>query len=141
MELLLLQGRGAATGYDTAVALPAAGDAEELEKENLKSAKALKGQAVFSIAKVPGSFLPSLWPQLGCVWRTIPRLLAARAAGGCARCHASLTAGGCMARTLRSGAPWAQCATAARPSWPPFPSGGASPRPDCLLLPHPTPAG
>ena len=96
------KGRGAATGYDTAVALPAAGDdgalllpgcasalpsrlrvpvhpppgqplstpflhpppgqplstpflphaAEEYLKENIKSAGALKGQAVFSIAKV-----------------------------------------------------------------------------------------
>ncbi len=46
------KGRGAATGYDTAVALPAAGDSEELSKENAKSAAGMKGQAVFSIAKV-----------------------------------------------------------------------------------------
>jgi photosystem II oxygen-evolving enhancer protein 1 len=46
------KGRGAATGYDTAVALPAAGDSEELAKENAKSAAGMKGQAVFSIAKV-----------------------------------------------------------------------------------------
>ena len=46
------KGRGASTGYDTAVALPAAGDAEELTKENIKTTKVLKGQAVFSIAKV-----------------------------------------------------------------------------------------
>eukprot|EP00890_Picochlorum_soloecismus_P004250 jgi/Picsp_1/4826/NSC_02193-R1_33kda oxygen evolving protein of photosystem ii len=46
------KGRGAATGYDTAVALPAAGDDEEYAKENAKNAGALKGQAVFSIAKV-----------------------------------------------------------------------------------------
>lgn len=46
------KGRGAATGYDTAVALPAAGDTEKFEKENAKSAAGLKGQAVFSIAKV-----------------------------------------------------------------------------------------
>lgn len=46
------KGRGGSTGYDTAVALPAAGDAEELEKENIKSTAASKGTAVFSIAKV-----------------------------------------------------------------------------------------
>jgi photosystem II oxygen-evolving enhancer protein 1 len=46
------KGRGAATGYDTAVALPASGDSEEFAKENAKSAAGLKGQAVFSIAKV-----------------------------------------------------------------------------------------
>lgn len=46
------KGRGASTGYDNAVALPAAGDSEELEKENNKSTKALKGEAIFSIAKV-----------------------------------------------------------------------------------------
>jgi photosystem II oxygen-evolving enhancer protein 1 len=46
------KGRGGSTGYDTAVALPAAGDSEELAKENNKSTAALKGTAVFSIAKV-----------------------------------------------------------------------------------------
>ncbi|KAI3434507.1 hypothetical protein D9Q98_002581 [Chlorella vulgaris] len=46
------KGRGAASGYDNAVALPAASDAEEFLKENVKSAAAMKGQAVFSIAKV-----------------------------------------------------------------------------------------
>lgn len=45
------KGRGGSTGYDTAVALPAAGDAEELAKENNKSTAALKGRAAFSIAK------------------------------------------------------------------------------------------
>jgi len=45
------KGRGGSTGYDTAVALPAAGDAEELERENNKSTKALKGSAVFNVAK------------------------------------------------------------------------------------------
>lgn len=39
-----LQGRGAATGYDYAVALPASGDSEELAKENAKSAASLKGE-------------------------------------------------------------------------------------------------
>ena len=34
------------------MALPAAGDSEELAKENNKSIAALKGQAVFSVAKV-----------------------------------------------------------------------------------------
>jgi len=38
------QGRGAATGYDYAVALPASGDSEELAKENAKSAASLKGE-------------------------------------------------------------------------------------------------
>lgn len=46
------KGRGASTGYDTAVALPAAGDSEELQKENTKSAAGSKGSAVFSVAKV-----------------------------------------------------------------------------------------
>lgn len=45
------KGRGGSTGYDTAVALPAAGDAEELEKENAKSTAVLKGSAVFNVAK------------------------------------------------------------------------------------------
>ena len=47
-----LQGRGGSTGYDNAVALPGRSDAEELAKENNKSTKPLKGQAVFSVAKV-----------------------------------------------------------------------------------------
>ena len=46
------QGRGGSTGYDNAVALPARSDSEELAKENNKSVAALKGQAVFSVAKV-----------------------------------------------------------------------------------------
>eukprot|EP01026_Neomeris_dumetosa_P059025 TRINITY_DN550_c0_g1_i11.p1 TRINITY_DN550_c0_g1~~TRINITY_DN550_c0_g1_i11.p1 ORF type:complete len:303 (+),score=36.42 TRINITY_DN550_c0_g1_i11:158-1066(+) len=46
------KGRGGSTGYDTAVALPARGDSEELQKENIKSTAALKGSAVFSVAKV-----------------------------------------------------------------------------------------
>jgi hypothetical protein len=46
------QGRGGSTGYDNAVALPARADSEELAKENNKSTAALKGQAVFSVAKV-----------------------------------------------------------------------------------------
>nr|BAF94213.1 33kDa oxygen evolving protein of photosystem II [Hafniomonas montana] len=46
------KGRGASTGYDNAVALPARADAEELAKENSKSAASSKGSAVFSIAKV-----------------------------------------------------------------------------------------
>lgn len=46
------KGRGASQGYDNAVALPAASDAEELVKENTKSAAASKGSAVFSVAKV-----------------------------------------------------------------------------------------
>lgn len=46
------KGRGGSTGYDNAVALPARADSDELQVENNKSAAALKGQAVFSIAKV-----------------------------------------------------------------------------------------
>lgn len=47
-----VQGRGGSTGYDNAVALPARSDSDELQKENNKSVAALKGQAVFSVAKV-----------------------------------------------------------------------------------------
>ncbi len=47
-----MQGRGGSTGYDNAVALPAASDADEYLKENVKSTKALKGSAVFAVAKV-----------------------------------------------------------------------------------------
>ncbi len=47
-----MQGRGGSTGYDNAVALPARSDSDELQKENNKSVAALKGQAVFSVAKV-----------------------------------------------------------------------------------------
>lgn len=47
-----LQGRGGSTGYDNAVALPARADADELQKENNKSTKGLKGSAVFSVAKI-----------------------------------------------------------------------------------------
>ena len=39
------KGRGGATGYDNAVALPARSDSEELAKENTKSTLALKGAA------------------------------------------------------------------------------------------------
>jgi len=45
------KGRGGTTGYDTAVALPAKSDAEELEGENNKNIAALKGSAVFNVAK------------------------------------------------------------------------------------------
>ena len=41
-----------ATGFGTAVALPAVGVSEEVGKANAKSAAGMKGQAVFSIAKV-----------------------------------------------------------------------------------------
>ena len=58
-----MQGRGGSTGYDNAVALPARSDSDELAKENSKNTTALKGQAVFSIAKVqratnPPDFVP-----------------------------------------------------------------------------------
>jgi photosystem II oxygen-evolving enhancer protein 1 len=45
------KGRGASTGYDNAVALPARADSEELAKENNKSTAVLKGTAVFNVAK------------------------------------------------------------------------------------------
>lgn len=47
------KGRGGATGYDNAVALPAGGrgDEEELGKENAKNTASLKGNIVFSIAQ------------------------------------------------------------------------------------------
>merc|ERR1711918_319972 len=46
------KGRGGSTGYDTAVALPARGDDDELAKENIKNTVALKGSIVLSTAKV-----------------------------------------------------------------------------------------
>merc|ERR1711869_936 len=49
------KGRGGSTGYDTAVALPARGDDEELAKENAKNTAALKGSIVLSTAKVDTS--------------------------------------------------------------------------------------
>merc|ERR1712216_934888 len=45
------KGRGGSTGYDNAVALPARADSEELQKENQKNPAALKGSAVFNVAK------------------------------------------------------------------------------------------
>lgn len=50
--VVVLQGRGGSTGYDNAVALPARSDSDELAKENTKSTVALRGQAVFSVAKI-----------------------------------------------------------------------------------------
>jgi photosystem II oxygen-evolving enhancer protein 1 len=46
------KGRGGATGYDTAVALPASGDDEEYAKENAKSTAAGSGTIAFKVAKV-----------------------------------------------------------------------------------------
>merc|ERR1711998_466472 len=46
------KGRGGSTGYDTAMALPARGDDEELAKGNNKNTAALKGSIVLSTAKV-----------------------------------------------------------------------------------------
>ncbi|KAI9089328.1 hypothetical protein K1719_029607 [Acacia pycnantha] len=47
------KGRGASTGYDNAVALPAGGrgDEEELAKENNKSAQSSKGKITLSVTK------------------------------------------------------------------------------------------
>merc|ERR1712093_238396 len=49
------KGRGGSTGYDTAVALPARGDDDELAKENSKNTAALKGSIILSTAKVDSS--------------------------------------------------------------------------------------
>merc|ERR1712146_337345 len=49
------KGRGGSTGYDTAVALPARGDDEELVKENTKNTAAPKGSIVLRTAKVDPS--------------------------------------------------------------------------------------
>ncbi len=46
------KGRGLATGYDTAVALPARGDSEELRRENTKAFDIGKGEVVLQISKV-----------------------------------------------------------------------------------------
>nr|P46483.2 RecName: Full=Oxygen-evolving enhancer protein 1, chloroplastic; Short=OEE1; Flags: Precursor [Euglena gracilis] len=46
------KGRGGASGYDTAVALPASGDDEEYAKENSKSTAASVGTIAFKVAKV-----------------------------------------------------------------------------------------
>merc|ERR1712216_528943 len=45
------KGRGGSTGYDTAVALPARGDDDELAKENTKNTAALKGTIVLSASR------------------------------------------------------------------------------------------
>lgn len=46
------KGRGVASGYDNAVALPARSDAEELTRENVKRAQVLEGNVSLSIAKI-----------------------------------------------------------------------------------------
>ncbi|MEA5571337.1 photosystem II manganese-stabilizing polypeptide [Calothrix sp. UHCC 0171] len=46
------KGRGVASGYDNAVALPARSDAEELARENVKSVDVLEGNIELSIAQV-----------------------------------------------------------------------------------------
>ncbi|CAN7120217.1 unnamed protein product [Brassica rapa subsp. narinosa] len=45
------KGRGGSTGYDNAVALPARGDDEELDKENNKNTAASVGEITFSVTK------------------------------------------------------------------------------------------
>ncbi|BAZ16843.1 photosystem II manganese-stabilizing protein PsbO [Calothrix sp. NIES-4071] len=49
------KGRGVASGYDNAVALPARSDAEELTRENVKRAQVLEGNVELSIAKINSS--------------------------------------------------------------------------------------
>jgi photosystem II oxygen-evolving enhancer protein 1 len=46
------KGRGVASGYDNAVALPARSDAEELTRENVKRAQVLEGKISLSVAKI-----------------------------------------------------------------------------------------
>merc|ERR1719263_121039 len=46
------KGRGGSTGYDTAVALPARGDDNDLLTENSKSTAALQGSIVLSSARI-----------------------------------------------------------------------------------------
>jgi photosystem II oxygen-evolving enhancer protein 1 len=46
------KGRGVASGYDNAVALPGRSDAEELTRENVKRAEVLEGNMELSIAQV-----------------------------------------------------------------------------------------
>ncbi|WP_008313000.1 photosystem II manganese-stabilizing polypeptide [Leptolyngbya sp. PCC 6406] len=46
------KGRGLATGYDTAVALPARGDSKELRRENTKAFDIGEGEIVLQISKV-----------------------------------------------------------------------------------------
>jgi photosystem II oxygen-evolving enhancer protein 1 len=46
------KGRGEATGYDNAVALPAGGDDEELTRANVKRAEIAKGKISLQVAKV-----------------------------------------------------------------------------------------
>ncbi len=49
------KGRGLATGYDTAVALPASGDSEEYVKENTKSFDIGQGHISLRISKIDGA--------------------------------------------------------------------------------------
>lgn len=49
------KGRGLATGYDTAVALPASGDSEEYAKENMKSFDIGQGHISLRVSKIDGS--------------------------------------------------------------------------------------
>ncbi|NEP17465.1 MAG: Photosystem II manganese-stabilizing polypeptide [Leptolyngbya sp. SIO4C1] len=46
------KGRGLATGYDTAVALPARGDSEELRRENIKGFDVGQGEIALQVEKV-----------------------------------------------------------------------------------------
>lgn len=48
------KGRGGATGYESAGALPGRADDEEFEKENFKTTIALKGAGVWSVARANG---------------------------------------------------------------------------------------
>ncbi|MBE9140350.1 photosystem II manganese-stabilizing polypeptide [Nodosilinea sp. LEGE 07088] len=49
------KGRGLATGYDTAVALPASGDSEEYVKENTKAFDIGQGHMSLRVSKIDGS--------------------------------------------------------------------------------------
>ena len=54
------KGRGGATGYDNAVALPARADSEELAKENTKSTVALKGTSLGRVTSLGCQVFASL---------------------------------------------------------------------------------
>jgi photosystem II oxygen-evolving enhancer protein 1 len=49
------KGRGVASGYDNAIALPAESDSTKLSRTNVKSTKSYKGHITFEVAKVNSS--------------------------------------------------------------------------------------
>jgi len=102
------QGRGGSTGYDNAVALPARADAEELAKENQKSTVALKGQAVFSVAKARAHA-----PAGGCVRVSVSPACSASGRHSCGAASACgrTCMGSALRLAVRAGGPrnWRDC--------------------------------